>query len=234
MTSDLASLLKSMLNSRSPLNFAAQYLVDDYAKYHFVMVILGGLTSITLLMLSYMQLRGYSIYRKQAKPRSRMVWAIYLYFGTFTSFLAVALALIVVGNLGNALNPKAGLLHSLPMLSQGNSAGKMNQYQQSIFDWLQSGSTAEPSEVHRVVAERLAWQRPKAIISFALLIATLYLLRRIVRSLRSRMGQLSRLRSSISFLSGFLLSLFATLLIVMTIANTQGSFAPVSLSLFFS
>jgi hypothetical protein len=226
----LFNLLTELLNDRDSNNPAFNYLLNDYAKYHFVMVILGGISFISLAIFSGYQMRLITKNASFIANLKTIRGKAALYLSTLTGFLALSLVLIVIGNLGNALNPRPGFKSSLGMLGNPPSGTKKALLQQSYADWIESESASIPRTVSRIVDDRISWQMPKALICLVLLALFIYLCKLvwapILRGAEAHIYQL--------FALGVFLSVICGLLLIMAIANAQGSIAPVSLSLFFS
>lgn len=234
MEASLKGLLQELLSSKTTDNFALNYLLNDYAKYHFVMVIGGGLGAALLLALSINQSLLFWESKNPFQNLKTLSGKIHFYLGCLSGALGIALTLIVIGNLGNAINPRKGFEGALTMMEMPSSGSRTAQIQSSFTQWLRSGSESIPPLVRESVSDRLAWQRPKAIICLALLVLTIFLSKKVWRSLIAKSQQFNRIKTIMYFCAGVLLSLTGTLFLVMFIGNTQGSFAPMALSLFFS
>jgi len=107
---------------------------------------------------------------------------------------------------------------------------------QSFATWLQSGQTDTPTLVTARIDDRLAWQRPKAIICSVLLVVVLALCAQIWRTLirGSRKRQHGWTPKDVSLVAAGLLGGAACLvLMLMVIGNTQASLAPLSMTLFY-
>jgi hypothetical protein len=234
MGTTLQALLTRLLNSGDTESAALNFLVDDYAKYHFVMVFLGGASLLLLLIFSLHQFRALLIGGNLTQNFRSLPGKVHLYLATFSGFVGLLMALVVAGNLGNALQPITGFKNSLTMLGDPISGSKSARIQMSFTEWLTTGDRQPPAYITQTIDERLAWQRPKAIICFLLLGLAIYFSWRIWVSLINGSISSSRLVKRGRFALGVLLSLIVLLLLIMFIANTQGSFAPAALTLFFS
>lgn len=234
MQNSLQDLLLKLILETNSKNPAYKFLLNDYAKYHFVMVILGGISAITLTFLAGYQ---FHLLRKEGNLAARMKEVsgkANLYLGAYSGFLALAFGLIVIGNLGNAMSPKSGFRNSLEILGNPVAGSKTFLLQENFREWIESEKTSIPAYLNYVVEERLSWQIPKAVISFLLLAILIYISMRLWAKLIHNSYSLSKRRTAALFALGILLSLICTLFLVMAIANTQGSIAPIALSLFFS
>jgi hypothetical protein len=107
----------------------------------------------------------------------------------------------------------------------------------AAFDsWLQSGSSQVPSLVQRKIDDRLAWQRPKAIVCSVLLVLSVVLTAHVWRTLirRSRVPDARRRpREVLLMLAGLAAVPYCLLLMLMVMGNTQASLAPMSMTLFY-
>ena len=234
MTSDLPELLRAYINSGSRTNTAVEFLISDYAKYHYVMVILGGISAGLLLFLAFNQSRKFWFRTNSLRNLRTFSGKIHFYVASLSGFLGLLLTLISVGNLGNALNARSGFLNSLPMLESHQSDNHQTEFQTGISNWFYSGKSSVPPEINRLIDERLSWQRPKAIISLILLVSVIYISKKLWNSLIFHSSSISRNQKVAQFSGGIVLSLFVVLFLAMFIGNTQGSIAPVALSLFYS
>lgn len=91
-----------------------------------------------------------------------------------------------------------------------------------------------PKLIAASVDERLAWQRPKAVICSALLLAAVMLSARVWRAVirQSRARREGWMRRDVGLLAaGLTAGPVCLLLMAMVIGNTQASFAPLSLTL---
>lgn len=92
-----------------------------------------------------------------------------------------------------------------------------------------------PSLIQSEIDDRLAWQRPKAVICSVLLIVFVGLSVRLWRTAidKSRAGETTRtLRERALLATGCSTVVASLLLMLMVIGNTQASFAPMGLTLF--
>jgi hypothetical protein len=230
----LQDLLQELLLANSSNNPAYKFLLSDYAKYHFVMVVLGSAYVFALILISSKNFRLLFKNRNFLANAKTPAGKANLFLGAYTGFLAFLFGLIVIGNFGNAINPKLGLKNSLELLGSPRSGSSAARLQQSFADWIQSEKRPMPGYIRHIVDQRLEWQLPKAIICSLLLVLFLYISKRVWGLLLDSSGPENKRSRYFYFASGFLLSLITTLLSAMAIANTQGSLAPVALTLFFT
>jgi hypothetical protein len=138
--------------------------------------------------------------------------------------LAIGLVMAVVtwGNVTSVVNPRQTL--------SGTDLSPVGQ------TWLQSGRAQISPLLQHAIDERLAWQRPKAIICSVLLVAfvtlTVFLWRTLIRE--SITGRPFRKFSRRLMLgTGVLSAVSCLLLMLMVIGNTEGAFAPLFLTVLY-
>ena len=237
MNENLQTTLTNLVRSDTNSNSALNNLISDYAKYHAVLVVVGGLFLVGLILLSIF---FWKRFKKIPKLESRK-WPFekktYFGFGLLTIVLSLFMVLIVAANVSSALNPRQGFSGSISMLGNPKLGTQTYELQQSVNSWLQSSNSDIPTALQSKVDERLAWQRPKAFICTFLLAIFLCLSAYIWRVLikKSRVSDSKwNLKYIVLFISGIAAVSACLLLMLMVIGNTQGSFAPVSLTLLFS
>ena len=198
-TTELPATLQHLLRANADSNPAFNALLHDYASYHAVLAVLGGLVTSGLVLLTV-----------RAWRRSRAL-------AVASAVLGLLTAVIVFANAGNALNPRHGLEGTIPMLRTTQPGTEQARVQQATNAWLRSGSTDKPQLLQDKIDARLSWQRPKAIITSVLFVAFLGLCIRIRRR---------RIVSTVAMLC-------TLVLLVMAVANTQASFAPMFLTVLY-
>ena len=234
MTGSLEELILTLLASRSVTNPAVLHLIDDYAKYHWVLVILGTISVVIFFTTLGWLWRKFWVGPDLIGNLRNVRGRAYFFLMTFIGFIATSMSLIVYANLQNALHPKQGFrlaMHGLGIPDLGTKTARMHE---SFYQWIESGDKTLPTYLTEVVENRLSWQLPKAVISTLLLIAAVYGTYKVWKLVVNSYQSFSRTKNFALFASGVTLSLISTLLWVMAIANTQGSIAPLTLSLLFS
>lgn len=234
MSDDLRALLEDLMSSPDTANPALTALIDDYAKYHVVLVVLGGIFVVALGVL------GVFLWRRFARARrsdgaSRFERWIYACLGLVSSLLGAFMALVVAANVSNALNRRDGFAGSLGLLGTPKPGTARAGLYEAFAGWLRSADAAAPTAVQAAIDDRLSWQRPKAIVCAVLLAVFVVLCAWIWRTLIrwSRTRRLTRL-GDLAMLGAGVLTVFAcVLLMVMVIGNVQGSIAPIALTLFY-
>jgi hypothetical protein len=152
-----------------------------------------------------------------------------------TVVVGLFLAVVVAANASTVVSPRSGFSGSLGLLGSPHAGSRTAQLQESVATWVRSGRAEVPSLVDQRIDDRVAWQRPKAIVCTALLVAFLVVSSLVWRALirRSRTPAPRRGLASAGLLTAGTLSVAVSLLLMlMVMGNTQGSIAPLSLTLF--
>jgi hypothetical protein len=143
--------------------------------------------------------------------------------------------LIVAANISNVVHPQAGFAQSIPDLGTPQGGTHKAALHQAVATWVQSGSASMPSLLEDGVHNRLAWQRPKAIVCSLLFMVlagfTAHLWRRLIH-LRASEAAWSLKEKALIITAGLAVPT-TLLLMLMALANTQASFAPIMLTLLF-
>ncbi|MBI2331798.1 MAG: hypothetical protein HYU84_06525 [Chloroflexi bacterium] len=161
----------------------------------------------------------------------------YLCFGLTSTVVSLLMLLIVTANLSNILNPQEGFAQSIPDLGTPQAGTHKAVLYQAVNAWVQSGSTDIPSILQDEVRNRLSWQVPKAIICSILLAAfvafTARLWKRLIK-ISQVSGTMWSMKEKVLIIIGVAAIPATLLLMIMALANTQASFAPITLTLLFS
>ncbi|HEY9628114.1 MAG TPA: hypothetical protein V6C84_12515 [Coleofasciculaceae cyanobacterium] len=237
MDSDnLQNTLHNLMQSSSRSNPAYNTLLHDYIKYHAVLVVEGGIFALLLMLLSVYFWRRFKRTRKAETRNWTFEKKVYFCFGLVSTIVTLLMLLIVVVNLGTVLNPREGFAQSIPDLSTLQAGTQKAALYQAVNDWVQSGSAHMPSVLENKVSDRLSWQRPKAIVCSILLVVfaifTARLWRKLINSRASK--SMWRLKEKALITMGVIAVPVTLLLMIMALANTQASFAPITLTLLFS
>ncbi len=234
-TDNLQQTLTNLMQSGSESNPAYATLLRDYTTYHAVLLIEGGLFALLLIVLSAYCWRRFA--RSQGAGTRRWTFEKKVLFssGLASTLFALFMLLIVAANLSNVANPQAGFAQSIPDLGAPQAGTHRAALHEAVAGWAQSGSAAMPVLLQDAVRARLAWQRPKAIVCsilfVVLAVATAYTWRRLLQS-RAR-TVVWGLRDKALLAIGVLAVPATFLLLIMALANTQASFAPLTLTLLF-
>lgn len=229
---DLRTTLSGLLDSGTDTNPALSALLADYTAYHRVLVVVGSLFlagAAALTVVAWLRFR-----RARTPGRGwsfeRRTWFWFALLGAGT---ALFLAVVVAANVSTVLDPRQGFAGALGLLGHARPGSSNAAVQDAVAAWLRSGSDVVPPEVARAIDARLAWQRPKAVITSVLLavlvVMTALVFRRLVR--RSRAAGLGP-GDRVLQLVGIASTAACLLLVLMVLGNTQGSLAPLSLTLF--
>ncbi|MFC6236413.1 hypothetical protein [Longivirga aurantiaca] len=232
---NLRTSLSRLLTSGTDTNPALNALLADYTSYHRVLAIVGGAFLLALTTLSVML---WGRFRRSRTPGRGWSFERRTYFGLgLVAFgAALFLGLVVAANVSTVLDPRHGFGGAMGLLGTPRAGTSAAQLQDAFATWLQSGAPSVPPEVTRAIDERLAWQRPKAIITSTLLLGFVAVSavtwRSLIRRSHGRTGRRS-LRGWGLLGAGVLSVAVGLVLMLMVLGNTQGSLAPLSLTLFF-
>jgi uncharacterized membrane protein YidH (DUF202 family) len=179
-------------------------------NFHVVFLVIGGLFTVLLLLFS-----GFSWVRFRRARRRTFERRSYFSFGVASLTVALALAVVFAGNLTSVVNPGQTL--------SGTAFARTGQ------TWLRSGQAQVSPLLQQAINDRLAWQRPKAVICGILLVAfvalTVFLWRKLIR--QSVAGEPFRKFGRRLMLSAGCVSAFSCLLLMlMVIGNAEGALAP--------
>jgi hypothetical protein len=179
-------------------------------NFHAVFLVVGGLFMLLLLLFSV-----WSLVRFRRARRRTFERRTHFSFGTVSLALGLVLAVIFWANVTSVADPRRTL--------SGTTFSPVGEA------WLRSGSARLSPALHHAIDERLAWQRPKAVISAVLLVAfvtlTVFLWRTLIR--RSTTGEpFRKLGRRLMLCAGVLSAASCLLLMLMVIGNTQGALYP--------
>ncbi len=236
MNDGLRNTLHELLVSDADSNPALNELLRNYTEYHVVFLAVGGSFLLAFAVLATFSWRRF---RRMSTVEDRS-WSFervsYLFFAASSGVFTLMMALIVAANASNVTDPRRGFSGGLDMIASPRAGTRTAELHQAFMTWLQSGRPTAPALVNRTIEDRLAWQRPKAIICGALLVVLVWLSATIWRTLirRSRTRRTAWEPKDLTLLAaGLLGGPVCVLLMVMVIGNTQASFAPLSMTLFY-
>lgn len=236
MNDGLHDKLKELLLSASDSNPALNSLLDDYARYHAAFIAVGGIFLLGFLLLAIVAWRRFRRTPRSANRTWSVERAIYLWFAVLSFTSAAIMALLVAANMSNVADPRHGFSGAIGMVGNPAPGTRGAELHQAFLDWLQQGTTGTPGRVSAAIDARLAWQRPKAVICSALLVVCVVVCARVWRNVirRSRAHEARwTIRDRARLVSGVLAGPVCLLLMLMVIGNTQASFAPLSMTLFY-
>lgn len=213
-------------------NPAMKALVNDYARAHSIVVVLGGAFVIGFTILSVFLWKQFWRHRKAPNTlRSKPPVARGMYFRAWllASVVALALGVVVFANASNALDP-------LPGFSMANTPAtpNTNVVDAALNDWIVSGQKQMPTVIEEKIRKRISWQRPKAIIAGLLFVLFAALSVKNWKALirHADTGKSVWQPQGIGLLAGkFTVLPLAVVMLVMFIANTQGALAPITITL---
>lgn len=236
MDQTLQTTLRAMLARGTEPNDVLELLIRDYQRFHLVLVIVGGVFLVLVLGLGAVLWRGWGRARSQGDAARRFERRAYGVGAVLATGVALLLAVVVVANVSTVLSPRQGFAGSLGMLGSPAQGSRSAVVQHEVSTWLESSNpVAVPPELQQRVDARLSWQRPKAVVTSVLLVVVsvlgLLAWRRLVRRARASGGRSTR--REVPLLLGAWAAAFASfVLMLMVMGNTQGSLAPLSLTLF--
>lgn len=190
-----------------------QLLTAD-RNFHVVFLVVGGLFTLLLLLFS-----GFSWVRFKRARRRTFERRSYFSFGAVSLALGLIMATVFWGNVTSVVNPRQTL--------SGTTFSRVGE------TWLQSGSAQISPLLQHAIDERLAWQRPKAVICSILLVAfvtlTVFLWRTLIR--QSGAGEpIRKISRPLMLCAGVLSAVSCLLLMLMVIGNAEGAFVPLFLT----
>lgn len=229
----LRNLLQS--SSRTNANPALNELINDYVKYHVVLVASGGLLVVVFAVMSIL----FWAWRRALKS-TRRNWTFerwtYFGFGALSTVVCVLLAFVVAVNATTVSDPRNGFSLVVDSVATPQAGTPMASVYQAFNTWVQSGSATMPALVQAKVHERTVFHTMNVVIRGALLVLAVALstgiwhtLVRRSRSLAAKWG----LKESALLFSGLAMVTLFLLLMVMVVANLQGALAPLTMVLLY-
>jgi hypothetical protein len=236
MNDNLQATLNKQLQSGSRSNPAMNALINDYAKYHVVLVVAGGLLVVSFVLLSIF---FWAQWRRVPKT-DRRNWTFekktYFSLGALSAAMGLLIALIVAANATNVVDSRHGFSLLVDSLGTPKAGTQMDRLHQAFNAWIQSGSPSIPSIVQRKAHERIAFHTTRAAVGGILLVVFVVLSTRIWSTLvkRSRVREAKwRLQERALLIAGVATVTLSLLLMVIVVANMQGAFAPLTLTLLY-
>src|SRR5262249_53935028 len=132
-------------------------------------------------------------------------------------------------NASNTFDPMPGFTY----LASSSTTTDKSAVGHALNEWITSGNSDIPPVITQKVQERLAWQRPKAIVSGILLVVGVVLSLFLWNALiKKRRGNESRwkLQEWTFFVGGIAAVTLSLLLLVLVLANMQAAIAPLTLT----
>ncbi len=192
-------------------------ILTDDRNYHIVFLVVGGLFTLLLLLFSVFSGMRYGRARRGTFERRT-----YFCFGTVSLTLGLLMGVVCWANVTSVVNPRQTL--------SGTTFSPVGER------WLRSGRAQLSPLLQQAIDDRLAWQRPKAVICGILLVAfvalTVFLWRTLLR--RSATGEpFRKLGGGLMRVAGVLSAASCLLLMLMVIGNTEGALAPLTLTVIY-
>jgi hypothetical protein len=188
-------------------------ILTDDRNYHIVFLVVGGFFSLLLLLFCVFSWVRFKRARHRTFERRTYLW-----FGVVSLILTLFMAVADWANVTSVVNPRKTLA--------GTAFSPIGE------TWLRAGSARISPVLQHAIDDRLAWQRPKAVICALLLVAfvtlTVFLWRRLIR--RSTTGAPVR-RLMVG--AGILSAAAGLLLMLMVIGNAEGALAPLTLTVIY-
>ena len=161
----------------------------------------------------------------------------YFGFGLGSIVMFLFMLLIVMANLSNVLNPQDGFKQTIPDIAVPQAGTQKALIYHAVNLWAKSGNDQMPSILQNEIKKRLSWQIPKAIICSVLLVVffafTNYIWQRLI-SFSQTSNPIWGRKEKVLIATGIVNISITLLLMLMALANTQASFAPITLTLLFS
>jgi cytochrome bd-type quinol oxidase subunit 2 len=233
---NLQRTLSKLIQSGSRSNPAMNTLINDYTTYHVVLVVVGGFLVLMFLLLSIF----FWTQLKRTPKVAQRTWTfekkVYFFLGALSTVVGLVIALIVAANTTNVLNPQQGFSLLVASLGAPKTGTPMDIRYQAFNTWIQSGGTTIPSLIQREIHERMAFHTTKAIVCGVLLVVFVALgigiWSTIIKRSRVRESKWG-LKERLLLVSGAATITLSLLLMVIVVANMQGAFAPLTLTLLY-
>lgn len=225
----LATMLRELLAHDWQSNPAAESLVHDFAKFHAFLAVVGGVLVLVSFLLTAVLWKRWKAASRTAAGRWAFEKRTYFSFGIGSLVFGLLMTVVTVANTGHALDPVPGLR----LMIDGSTKSSDSATSRAMATWLQSGSPDKPSALDSAIDDRLSWQQPKAIICAILFVIVAALAVRLWTMLvrRSRERETKRSLTDRALLAAGVATVpVSLLLLIMAVANTQGSIAPIAIT----
>ncbi len=236
VSDDLRAVLEQLLRPGAPPSPVLDRLLADYVRFHLVLVVVGGAFAVGALALAVGGARRYRRARRAGVPVTAFPALTHLATVASGVVVGVLLSLVVVANSSTTLDPRPGFAGAVDAIGTAAPGTTLAEHDRAYADWLRSGRREVPEAVARAVDDRLAWQRPKAVVAGVLLLLVLVVGARTWRCALRRWradpgrwppAQVARVALGLATVP------VALVLVLMVMGNTQASLAPVSMTLFY-
>lgn len=220
MTATLQHTLQTQLHAQVTAP-AFDRLLQDYVTYHLVFLLLGTPAALLIALVAAFAWRR--VLTLRARPEWRAERTLTTWLAAVSTATGLFLCLVLVGNVSNVISPRQGfssLVTTLPVPPQG---GQLASVRSTADLWITSGRADVPQILTDHIRQRLAWQQPKAVMCGLLTLTLATLTIRRWRRLSGQPAFITRLALAAAVPTIHLLTL-------MTLANTQAAFAPLTLT----
>ncbi|KPV59645.1 hypothetical protein QJ48_10005 [Paenibacillus sp. A3] len=228
---ELQNALHEMIESGPQSNPALNTVINDYAMYHAVLVIVGG---VLLMIFAWLSIRFWAKFKRMPKI-SKSKWKfekkVYFSFGILSCSVALLMILVVVANATNTFNPLHGFSLLVGSFEISNGETYKGELRYAFIEWIKSGNENIPSILKQQINERIEFHTTKAIVCGVLFIIFVALSRFLWNALIKRTKEIDskwRYKENAYFIFGIATVVLSLLLMVIVVANMQGAFAPLA------
>ncbi|NOV04789.1 hypothetical protein [Paenibacillus planticolens] len=228
---ELQNALAEFIESGSQANPALRTVIHDYAKYHAVLVIMGGLL---VIIFAWLSIRFWAKSKRVPKV-SGTKWnfekKVYFSFGIMSCFVTLLMTLIVVANATNTFNPLHGFSLFVDSFVISDGVTYKDELRYAFNEWIKSGHANIPTIIQQKIHERIEFHTTKAMVCGVLLIIFVALGISLWNALIKRTTEMDskwRYTEKAYFVFGTATVGLSLLLMVMVVANIQGAFTPLT------
>lgn len=226
MTSQLQTSLQTTIDKGWQSNPATNQIISEYARYHAVLAVAGG---IFLLILLWLCVRFWIKFKKIPKIRT-LHWnfekKVYFGFASLFTMVALFLALVTLANISTAAKPLPGFTGSISTITDNS----YNQKLHSAFnDWIVSKKSTPPALVQQRIHERRVFHAVRFVMSTVMLVgfavASVYVWRYLIAQ-RADSKTKPTIKQALLMFVGVWCVLVALFLMLAVMANLQGFIYP--------
>ena len=227
---ELQRTLSEMVKSGSQSNPVMNKIINDYAKYHAIIVILFGCLVLIFSLLSIIFWIKFKRMPKISKVKWKLEKKIYFSFGILSNLLTLLMILLVVANASNALNPLQGFSMAVgPSISKGEI--HTDELHHTFSKSVKSGNRNIPPVIEKQINECARFHTTKAINSGILFIifVTLSIILWATLIKRAKVNASKwRFKEKAYFVFGNATVIISLLTMLIVLANMQGAYAPLT------
>jgi hypothetical protein len=234
--SGLKATVRSALQSGSRSNAALNTLINDFARYHLVLIVACAPIFVALLVVSVVFWR-----RWQGAPKPGHRWwsferAAYFLFALVSTVVGLSVAFVIAVNATNAFDARHGFAALVQGLGTPQAGTAMGRLYETFATWIRSGSPVMPPAIQRRVHERVLFHTARVVVAAILLGLILVLAtstwRRFIRQSRQPHARWTVQRGALLLVGAATVTL-SLFLVIVVVANLQGAFAPITQTLLF-